>query len=320
MSDTVRVGLVGAGWIAEQHLSVIDDAPNIVACGLTSRTCSRAKELSSCHGGVPVYDSLTELVEVSKPDAIMVVVSAISMYKVAIEALDYGLPVFLEKPAGLTPAENADLLAKAEAAGIKTMVGYNRRYYSVMQRGLEIVLERGPLLGVFIEGHERFWKIESADKWSSNVKDEWIYANSVHTIDLLRFFGGEARAVQSIAHSFVEHNGDQFSAVMELECGAIGQYSAHWWSPGGWRAVLYGDGVTAEFSPLEIGQWTDKTFQIHDIEPATYDLTHKPGFYGQIEAFARFVRTGQIEAPAQDLAGALATMRLAEAIACRGDS
>ena len=317
--DTVRVGLIGAGWVAGQHLDVISAAPGIEACGITSRTRLRAEELAAANGNVPVFDTVAEMVQTARPDALMVLVSEESMHQVTAEAIGYGLPLFVEKPAGLTPAENADLAKRAKDAGIPTMVGFNRRFYSVMQRGLEIVLEHGPLLGVMVEGHERFWKIEPVDKWNEHVKDEWIYANSVHTIDLLRFFGGEVSDVKSLAHSFKRRTGDQFAAVMELESGAIGQYSAHWWSPGGWRAVLYGDGVTVEFKPLESARWTDRAFDVHDIEPADYDVAHKPGFYGQLEAFARFVRTGVLEAPAQDLEGALRTMRLAEAIVRRGD-
>lgn len=317
--ETVRVALIGAGWVAGQHLQVIGSAPGIEACGITSRTRSRAEELAAAHG-LRVFDTAEEMVSLAKPDALMVLVSAESMHEVASEAIGFGLPLFVEKPAGLTPAENADLAEQATSAGVRTMVGFNRRYYSVMRKGLEAILECGPLLGVSVEGHERFWKIADSPGVGDVTKREWMFANGVHTVDLLRFFGGDATNVSSVAHSFRERNGDQFAAVMELESGAIGEYRAHWWSPGGWSAVLYGDGVTVEFRPLESARLTDRGFQTRTIEPDECDLRHKAGFCGQIVAFGEMVREGVLEPPGQDLFGALRTMRLAAAIARRETS
>ena len=67
------------------------------------------------------------------------------------------------------------------------MVGLNRRFYSVFHKGIKKINEKGKLLGLHIEGHERFWKINNI--LSSKIRNNWIYVNSIHTIDLLNFFG-----------------------------------------------------------------------------------------------------------------------------------
>ena len=76
--------------------------------------------------------------------------------------------------------------------------------------------------------------------------------------------------------------------------------------------VLYGDGVTVEFKPLEQGIWTDKSFKSFDIEPDDLDRRYKPGFYGQLAAFGNMMREGKCEWPALDLEGAYKTMVIAE--------
>ncbi|MCK5082648.1 MAG: hypothetical protein KAR31_07055, partial [Candidatus Omnitrophica bacterium] len=168
---------------------------------------------------------------------------------------------------------------------------------------------------VRIEGHERFWKL--ADNLNEPVRSQWIYANNTHTIDLLRFFGGEPSQIKTIAHSKIEKNGDQFAAIMELEKGAIGHYAAHWYSPGGWGVVLYGEGATVEFKPLENGRWIDRQFQMQTIEPDEVDIKYKPGFYAQMEAFGSMVRDGELPWPGQDLEAAYRTMLLAQNISGR---
>ena len=309
--NKVKLGLIGAGWVAQQHLKVIQAIDWIEPIGITSRTKSKAEHLAKEYGINICTDSIKSLVKDAKPDALLVLVSEDQMYTVATAVIPYGLPLFIEKPAGLTPEENHKLAQLAKEYSIKTMVGFNRRYYSIFHKGMEIIKKHGSLMGVAVEGHERIW-LQHNEKVSRNVLSHWIFANSTHTIDLLRFFGGEPKEFSSIAHRYIEPRGDQFAAVMKLESGAIGQYTAHWYSPGGWSVVLYGDGVTVKFKPLENGQWTDKNFKTYEIGPDEIDIKFKPGFYNQMVAFGRLVRDGKFEWPMLDLEGAYKTMLLAE--------
>jgi len=309
----VRLGLIGAGEIARKHLEVIKAIDWIEAVGITSRTRSKALALADEYGMTVCADDVDGLVREAKPDGLMVLVSIDQTYKVVSEAVRYNLPLFIEKPAGLTPEENKNLADLAQKNSISSMVGFNRRFYSVFRKGIEIIKNSGPLLGVLVEGHERMWL--RADKLEENIRSKWVFANSVHTIDLIRFFGGEVRDIKSIAHRYVEKNGDQFASVMELESGAIGHYISHWYSPGGWRVVLYGDGVTVEFKPLEQGSWMDRDFKIHEILPDECDTRFKAGFFMQMEAFGNLILSGKKEWPVQDLNGAYRTMSLTQQVA-----
>ena len=115
-----------------------------------------------------------------------------------------------------------------------------------------------------------------------------------------------------MSKSFKEKNGDQFVATVEFESGSLGTYNAYWYSPGGWSATLYGEGVTVIFKPLEESKWIDTNFTEYKIEPDELDKKYKPGFYGQLKAFCNMLNNGSLEWPGQDLAGALKTMQLAQ--------
>jgi predicted dehydrogenase len=310
--EKVRVGLLGAGRIARQHLQVLKDMEWMEVVGITSRTRTKAEKLAQEYGIVKCENSVASLINRANPDALMVLVSADQMYRMTAEVIPCGLPLFIEKPAGLSPEETSKLARLARQHSVQTMVGFNRRYYSVFHKGMDIICEHGPIMGITVEGHERIWRVREAGKFPEEVLAHWIFANSIHTIDLLRFFGGEVTHFEGRAHRYREPRGDQFVALMEFECGALGQYSAFWYSPGGWRVVLYGDGVTVEFRPLEQGIWTDKSFKSFEIEPDGPDRKYKPGFYGQLVAFGNMVRKRKCEWPALDLEGAYKTMVIAE--------
>jgi len=308
----VRIGLIGAGAITRKHLDVIADIGWIEAVGITSRTRSKAEHIAQEYE-IPVCSKDVEsLIKEVRPDALMVLVSVEQTFQMVTTLLPYKLPLFLEKPPGLIPDETKALAALAQAHSVQTMVGFNRRYYSVFRKGLDLIRDKGSLLGVSVDGHERFWKIK--DRLNDTKCASWIYANSTHTIDLLRFFGGEPSNIHAVAHSYIENNGDQFAAIMDLDSDTIGRYNAHWYSPGGWSVVLYGDGVTVEFKPLENGTWTDKQFKIHEITPDEVDQKYKPGFYEQMKAFGEMVVNGDLPWPGQDLAASYKTMQLTEKI------
>ncbi|MBE7423392.1 MAG: scyllo-inositol 2-dehydrogenase (NAD(+)) [Bacteroidia bacterium] len=311
MKDTVRLGVVGAGNIAAKHLEALEGLAGASVVGIASRTRAKAAALAARFRIPCVADDLDGLLREARPDGLLILVSAANIAEVTRQAMRTGLPLFVEKPAGLTPAESAELARLAGELGVRSMVGYNRRYYSVFHQGIEVIRRHGPLLGLLIEGHERIDAVRAAGRQPDAVLHGWIYANATHTIDLLRFFGGEVDEMHCLAHRRREPLGDQFAAIMNFDSGALGEYSAHWLSPGGWRVMLSGQGVTVEFKPLEAGVWIDAKGQRHEIAPSEADQRYKPGFHGQMAAFCRLVRGEDPGWPAQDLAGAHRTMQLA---------
>lgn len=309
----IRIGIIGAGWITRQHLQVIQNIRHIKVEGITSRTMEKARKLAH-QFHIPIcVKSLSSLINKTNLDALMVLVSADQTFKVTSHALTFGLPVFIEKPAGLTPRENLSLVRLAKKYSTKTMVGFNRRYYSIFHKGINIIQKHGPLFGVTIEGHERIWNIKKNKKFSKKILNHWIYANNIHMIDLCRFFGGEPKKIIALSRRFSEYHGDQFSALFTFSRQMTGIYNAHWYSPGGWRVVLYGNGVTVEFNPLEKGLWIDKNLKKHFIQPAPEDLNFKPGFFRQMKAFYQLI-LGNKDPYLQGLEGAYKSMVLAKTL------
>lgn len=311
----IRVGLVGAGLIARQHLLALSRSTDFVPVGLASRTRAKADGLAAEFGLPLVADSAAELVEQARPDALMVLVSPQAMAQVASECFGFGLPLFLEKPVGLSVPEAEAVAQAAQAAGAQTMVGFNRRHYSVFAKGLEKIRQRGRLLAVHIEGSERMAVARGTGRFTEEVLRAWLFANATHTIDLLRHFGGEPEEVHALCASLREPLGDQFAACLRFPGGVLGSYTANWHSPGGWGVVLKGEGVSVEFRPLETGRVTcaDGTSEV--LEPDADEAGLKAGFAGQLRAFAGLVRNGRLDPPSLDLAGALLTMRLAGRLA-----
>ena len=308
----ISIGIVGAGSIAETYLSIIKKTKLFEISAIASRTLSKAKNISKKYGIKNYYNSYVEMIDENYLDGIFILVSADQVYNVTKKILDFKIPVFLEKPPGLSSKETSALSHKAKKNKVLNMVCFNRRFYSNFEKGINLINSRGKLLGVSIEGHERFWKLKKFK--NKKILDSWVYANSIHTIDLLRFFGGEILKVFSVKNSLNQKNGDQFKALIKFKNKALGSYTSHWHSPGGWSVKLFGEGITVIFDPLENGYSIDEKFNKKIIKTDKDDNIFKPGFYKQIKSFRELVEKKTLTYPAQDLKSALKTMMLIKKI------
>ena len=308
----IKIGIIGAGNIAEEHLKVLKSINDFSVFGIVSRTQKKAKKLGKKFGINFFFNNIDQMMKSSQLDGVLILVSANNLFKVAKKVIPYQVPFFLEKPPGLSSSETKILYNLTRKHITKNMIGLNRRFYSVFHQGIKIIKKHGKLLGILIEGHERFWLVKQRAK--KFLLKKWIFANSIHTIDLLPFFGGKVKSISRFKKSYKEKKGDQFCSIIEFKSGTLGTYISNWYSPEGWSVKLFGEKVIVEFKPLEVASWIDSKFKRRKITPSKYDQKFKPGFYGQMLAFRKLIRNGQLEWPAQSLKEVIGTTELIKKI------
>ncbi len=303
-----KLAIIGAGYIAEEHLKAVDLVEGLEVDLIYSRTSLKASSLAKKFSIKHVVTELDSFINLAKElDGILITVSAENMFKICNDLLPLKIPLFIEKPPALSLAEMDTLVNTSLLYKTPNMVGFNRRFYSIFHKGLKKINEYGGLVALNIEGHERFWLYE--DSLDPEVKNSWIYANSSHTIDFIDFFVGDLENLYVNSNSIQKEIKDQFSVTFKSREGVIGNYSSYWLSPGGWSISLYGKGVSVIFRPLEEGIWIDSEFKQHSIEPEKYDLEVKQGFYMQMLAYKNLLETGKLDWPAVSLKDSMRTMK-----------
>lgn len=308
--ERTRIGIVGGGDIAQHHLKVLTSLRDVEVVALASRGEERRHTTAEIFSIPHTYDTASAMLAHETLDAIFITVSADQIYAVAKECVSKGIPLFIEKPAGLTVQETEDLAQSS----VPIMVGYNRRFYSNIQQAKKMIEECGPLLGVTVEAPERITQVRTLGKFTADMLDNWLVLNGTHGIDLLHYLGGTIADVASVAYAYTEKNGDNFGATIAFEEGAIGHYISHWNTPGKWRVTLYGDGIRADFDTLEQGTITTKE-GTSPLPLSEEDVSFKPGFYAQTRYFIDRVQDKKpIQRPACSIEDAVETMRLAETI------
>ena len=119
----IRVGMVGAGWIAREHRRVLDSVAEAELAAVCDLDLERAGELAA-GTGARVYQDWRDLLGREDLGALLVCTPPRSHAGPAVAALNAGLPVYLEKPIARTPQDAAPIVAAAERSGTVCAVGY----------------------------------------------------------------------------------------------------------------------------------------------------------------------------------------------------
>ncbi|WP_254074094.1 Gfo/Idh/MocA family protein [Burkholderia sp. S171] len=127
-SGKIRVGVIGLGhWSEYGHLPSLKLLPDYELTAVYSRSQEKAASLVARHGFKYAAATLQELVSHPEVDLVLVLTPAFQHEEGVRAAIEAGKDVYCEWP--LTPSTvlSNELLALADKAGVRTIVGLQRR-------------------------------------------------------------------------------------------------------------------------------------------------------------------------------------------------
>jgi predicted dehydrogenase len=133
MAKQIRVGLIGAGFIARCHVwgyrtmpVAFPDADAFpvleIACDQTDDLATAAAQRFGAHRSTADW---RRLVEDPAVDLVDICVPSNLHREIALAAIAAGKDVYCEKPVGLNAREAQEIAAAADKAGVKSLVGYS---------------------------------------------------------------------------------------------------------------------------------------------------------------------------------------------------
>ena len=123
MSDT-RVGLIGAGYIATWHADALKATPGVRVAAVCDVSQTAAQGMAEAYGAQP-FTSVEALIDSGTCDAVHILTPPQLHKSLAIQCLEAGLHVLVEKPVAESAADTAEILAAADASGKLFHAGHN---------------------------------------------------------------------------------------------------------------------------------------------------------------------------------------------------
>ncbi len=134
----LRVAIIGTGWIAESHVQVYKNMPDVEIVALADIIPGKAEKFAERFGveGCKFYGHHTEMLKDQdslKLDAVSVCTYNVTHAECTIDCLNAGINVLLEKPMTVT-LDEAVAIRKAELASGKVLsIGFQPRFEPNMQ-------------------------------------------------------------------------------------------------------------------------------------------------------------------------------------------
>lgn len=293
MVSDLRVGIVGAGYIAGAHAGGYAALPGVEIVAIADPVEAKATALAARVGARPVT-SLAELLPLDV-DAVSVCTPTPTHSSLVLEALAAGCHVLCEKPIALTLAEADRIVAAADAASTQVMIGHVSRFEPDHRRAQELVAA-----GRLGQLHMSSQSItSSAPGWSERgwLTDPQLSGGpivdlAVHSFDYLAWLH-RSEPVRVSAFASDTAAGPSTYAVVTLRFadGAIGTVETSWAHPPAHGLQVVTE-VAGSAGRLE---WTYSGVSLGSLVTSDGAVTHldplgSRGFRAEIAAFVAAIR------------------------------
>jgi predicted dehydrogenase len=132
MTTGLRIGVAGCGHAAQIHVRRLLAVPGVHLAGCADPNLGAAHDLAAqstaaTAGQVPTFTDHKDLLKQVSPDALAIFTPHLAHYRPAMDALQLGCHVFIEKPLSTNAQEGVDIVGLARARNRKLAVGHQYR-------------------------------------------------------------------------------------------------------------------------------------------------------------------------------------------------
>lgn len=225
MKESIRVGLIGCGGIANKHLNELSNGKGCEIYALCDINEDRLR-IDGEKYNVPIerrFKDYHELINLPGVDAVDICTPNclhVPMSKAAVEA---GKPFCCEKPLGISYDETLELEKAADEKGIKSMVCFSYRFLPAVRYARHLVDEGK--IGKVITFYAQYFKSSAFMKdrrldWRFVGKDARYGVSGdlgVHILDLASFLSGDVTSLAAdlgiAVHERRRLDSDEFAPV-----------------------------------------------------------------------------------------------------------
>lgn len=137
--DTVRIGIIGAGSIAELHARGYRSDPRAEIAAVCDTAPGVAEERAAQWGGARAYSDYRRLLEDPDVDAVDIITPHNLHAPMTLDAISAGKHVSVQKPMAVNVAECDAMIAAAGAVDTQFRVFENFRFYPPLVRAKELL-------------------------------------------------------------------------------------------------------------------------------------------------------------------------------------
>src|SRR5689334_5522266 len=211
----IRIGIMGAGYIAGVHASVLARDERAQLTAVYDVDAQSAESLARTHNAAAVATTL-ELLE--RCDAVYITTPNTQHVSLAIASIETGKHVFCEKPLATNVADAERVFKLATESRGVFQLGHNRRFAPVY-----VALKQ--MLATTHPPHSAHVKMNRGEllkpEWSGDpsVTGGFLYETPIHMFDMMRFLFGEVESLYAAGSTHEYKEVDDISILLRFTSG-----------------------------------------------------------------------------------------------------
>ena len=223
-SGTLRAGVVGLGAMGRHHARVYSDlaAVNLVAVADVSDI---AVQREASRYGAMAYTNVEQMLDSEQLDLVSIVVPTSMHHDVALQAIERGVHVLVEKPIAGSVAEARAMIDAATNAGVRLMVGHIERFNPAIIELKRRVAQVGRIFQI---------SARRVGPFPDRIRDVGVVVDlASHDIDAMNFIlesPVESLYAQTAQRIHASHE-DMVIGTLRFASGTIGSLDVNWLTP-----------------------------------------------------------------------------------------
>lgn len=222
----LKVAVIGVGAMGNNHVRVYSELPDVQLVAVADSNEKTVHNLARRYG-VPGYTDFKEMLAKEKPEAVSIAVPTALHEEVALAALQANVHVLIEKPIASTLAAGHRIIAAAQAAQRKLMVGHIVRFNPAIQL-LKQKLDEGQLGRIFQIVCRR------VGPFPARIQDVGVIVDlAPHDVDIMRYLTGcdPLRVYAEIAQRLHTDHEDLLLGLLRFPDNVAGSLEINWLTP-----------------------------------------------------------------------------------------
>jgi len=214
------------------HARIYSELDTVELVALADQQVEAAQSTAAKYSA-RAYQSYQEMLERESPDLVSIAVPTADHFKVALDSLEIGSHLLVEKPIASSVAEGQRMIARAEELGRKLMVGHIVRFNPAIQ-ALKRRLLDGELGKIFQITCQR------VGPFPPRIRDVGVVIDlATHDLDLMRYLTGldPIRVYAEIERRIHTEHEDLLLGLLRFPDGVSGSLEINWLTPVKVRAV-----------------------------------------------------------------------------------
>lgn len=319
---SVKVALIGAGSLATRmHYPSLASFEDVEIVGICDLDRDRLDSAAGAFGIRNTFKDYKEMLSKTSPDAVYAIMPPHFLFEIAMDVLESGCNLFVEKPPAITTFQTESLARAAQRKGLVTGVGFQRRYHPMVIRCYNEVAKHGAIHQV----NASFFKLSQPQEIHPYYRGsvDILHCDAIHALDAVRFYAGlsAVETVKADVRTLDCWYHVSYNALIRFENGVTGVFQTNWRTGRRFfRFEFHGYGASAYADIDEEGTvYKDESLSMRtkpDTEAGSDEAFINQGFQAESRAFIDAVKAGsQVH---NSLGDAVLTMRLADQILADG--